>query len=210
MLGDQLVGCGRVGDEQCAAHAEGRGRRRGHPQILADFNAERETTAVKYEVLPDGDALSAEDDRIGCGMTRLEPAALIEFAAVGQMLLRNDAENAPAADGNGAVIQPSADFKRKPDDKRGTNRRGKKHMKRLPAPVKQRRMNQQIAAGIAAQAKLRKNAEVGVLFVGGLQHMRNFPRIIRGGRKVNARHGRHRANHTENSGHLNNSFRERE
>ena len=210
MLGDQLVGCGRVGDEQCAAHAEGRGRRRGHPQILADFHAEREAAAVKHEILPDGDTLSAEDDRIGRGMARLEPAALIEFAAVGQMLLRNDAENAPAADGNGTVIQPSADFKRKPDDKRGTNRRGKKHMKRLPAPVKQRRMNQQIAASIATQTKLRKNAEIGVLFVGGLQHMRNFPRVIHRGREVNARHGGHRANHTENRGHSNNSFRKRE
>ena len=143
-------------------------------------------------------------------MARLKPAAFVEFAAVGQMLLRNDAENAPAADGNGTVIQPSADFKRKPDDERRMHGRGKKHFKRLPASVKQRRMEQQIAAGIAAQTKLRKNAEIGVLFIGGLQHMRNFPRVIHRGREVNARHGGHRANHTENRGHSNNSFRKRE
>ena len=143
-------------------------------------------------------------------MTRLKPAAFVEFAAVGQMLLRNDTENAPAADGNGTVIQPSADFKRKPHDERRMHRRGKKHFKRLPASVKQRRMEQQITAGIAAQTKLRKNAEVGMLFISGLQHMRNLPRVIQRRREVNARHGGHRANHTENRGHSNNSFRKRE
>ena len=56
---------------------------------------------------------------------------LIKFAAVGQMLFRNDAEDAPAADRDCAVIQSSADFKREPDDERGMRRHGEQAFKRL-------------------------------------------------------------------------------
>lgn len=191
------------------AHAEGRGRRRGHPQILADFHAEREAAAVKHEILPDGDTLSAEDDRIGRGMTRLEPAAFVEFAAVGQMLLRNDAEDAPAATATRsytAVRRFQAEARR-----RTPYAQARQEAFQAPACTRQAAADESANRRRYSRTdKLRKNAEVGVLFVGGLQHMRNFPRIIHGGRKVNARHGRHRANHTENSGHLNNSFRKRE
>ena len=79
--------------------------------------------AVKDQVPADGDALAAERHALRRGSPRLKPALFIKLAAVWQMRLGHHAENPPAADRRRAVIQPAADFQRKPDDERRAHRR---------------------------------------------------------------------------------------
>lgn len=161
MLGDQFVGGGRIDDHQRAAHAEFGRRRRGHPQIFAKLDAEGEQPAVENQIPADRDGLPAERHAFRRGMPRLEPALLVEFAAARQMRFRHNAENAPTADGDGAVIQPSADFKRQTDDKRRAHGRLQQRVQRLQTTGKQRRMNQQIGARVACTDKALETRRAG-------------------------------------------------
>lgn len=209
MLGDQFVGGGGIDDHQRAAHAEFGRRRRGHPQIFAKLDAEGEQPAVENQIPADRDGLPAERHAFRRGMPRLEPALLVEFAAARQMRFRHNAENAPTADGDGAVIQPSADFKRQTDDKRRAHGRLQQRVQRLQTTGKQRRMNQQIGARVAAQAKLRKHAEPDVLRICLTQQLDDFADVgLRIG-QMDARHGGHRADHAGNMRHKQNSFRKK-
>ena len=209
VLGDQLVGGGGVDDHQRAAHAQPRGRRRGHPQILAKLDAEGESAAVEDQIPADGDALAAERHALRRGSPRLKPALFIKLAAVWQMRLGHHAENPPAADRRRAVIQPAADFQRKPDDERRANRRMKQRFKRLQTARQQRGMEQQVGAGVAAETELRKNAKLGALLVRLTQQREDFLRVgLRIG-QMDARHGGHRADHAGNMSHKQNSLRKK-
>lgn len=62
MLGHQLVGGGRIEDQLRAAHAQCGGRRRGYPQILADFNAEPAPAYVKEQICSEGNGALRQRD----------------------------------------------------------------------------------------------------------------------------------------------------
>ena len=114
-----------------------------------------------------------------------------------------------AADRRRAVVQPAADFQRKPDDERRANRRVEQRFKRLQTARQQRGMEQQVGAGVATEAELRKNAKLGALLVRLTQQRKDFLRVgLRIG-QMDARHGGHRADHAGNMSHKQNSLRKK-
>ena len=114
-----------------------------------------------------------------------------------------------AADRRRAVVQPAADFQRKPDDERRAHRRAEQRFKRLQTARQQRGMEQQVGAGVAAETELRKNAKLGALLVRLTQQREDFLRVgLRIG-QMDARHGGHRTDHAGNMSHKQNSLRKK-
>ena len=152
VLGDQLVSGGGVGNQQRAAHAKASRGWRGHPEIFADFHAEAECAAVKAQVLAHGHILVEQLDVRRRAVPRLEPAALVKFGVVGQVLLGHDAQNPASGDHSGAVVEPARHLQRQAYDQRRAHGQFQQRLERGKAAVKQCRLKQQVATGVTAQA----------------------------------------------------------
>ena len=151
-----------------AARAEPRRRRAGNPQILAELHAEGVVLhpgAAEQKLRSKRHALAAERERIRPSLQRFRGGKLpqlIEFAVIRQMRLRHHAEQPSCVDDCRAVIEFSAEAKRKPD------RRDRIEVLRRLHDPRQRRLDRaeqavgekQIAARVARQAKLRQRQQI--------------------------------------------------
>ena len=87
-------------------------RRRGdrHPHVFADLGVHDEPGDVcrlEQQVGSERHLVVADADRAVFAVARGIPAALVELAVGGQIRLRHDAEDPPAVDRDGAVVDPS-------------------------------------------------------------------------------------------------------
>ena len=185
-LADHLVGGGEIQNDGRAARAEPRRRRAGNPQILAELHAEGVVLhpgAAEQKLRSKRHALAAERERIRPSLQRFRGGKLpqlIEFAVIRQMRLRHHAEQPSCVDDCRAVIEFSAEAKRKPD------RRDRVEVLRRLHDPRQRRLDRaeqavgekQIAARVACQAKLRQRQQIHARRVRLTHPRQNLLRII--------------------------------
>ena len=174
-LTDNLVRSRRVENHRGTGkrHLGRRGRR--HPQVLADLNAQHHilgtfiTAAVdKPRAQRDQTLTSKLDPHRICGR-RSKPAALVELAIVGQILLGREAQKLARAAHGGAVVDILGNCNGKTDGKDNRQLAGfieDMHQSSL-AGMQQRAIMEQVGRGIAGQVKLgqhqRANAALGSL-----------------------------------------------
>ena len=108
-------------------------RRRRHPHVLADLDAEREARHVpggEEQVRAERRLQAGDPDGLAAkpGAGR-EMALLVELAVVGQVALRHDAQHRAAMDHHGRVVEAVAPAQRRPDDQ---------HRQEVAAAVDQR------------------------------------------------------------------------
>ncbi len=149
--------------------------RYGHPEVLADLDAHEQRcrfqvgllrpSASNRRSIPNGtrwppSSISAGRLRRG----RAEPAALVEFLVIGDVLLGDDAPDRAIADHDSAVEQAVAGGDRRPDDDELLAARGRPgDPQDGPNPgVQQRRLAEQVGAGVAGDAQLREEHDVAV------------------------------------------------
>ena len=154
-------------------HLGRRGRR--HPQVLTDLNAQHQvlgtfiTAAVDKPRTQRNRTLTGKLDPYRICGRRSKPAALVELAIVGQILLGREAQKLARAAHGGAVVDILGSCNGKTDGK--DNRQlmsliEDMHQSSL-AGMQQRAIMEQVGRGIAAQVKLgqhqRANAALGSL-----------------------------------------------
>ena len=200
VLARQLVAGGGIGDEQRARLGEPRAGLLGHPEVLADLHAEGEAAAVKQQLLADGRILAKEEDAARRRMAGGKPAGLVELRVVGQVFLGHEAQPAAGDDG-GAVVQLAVDLQGQADDKRGLGPLVHQRPERVQRGAQQRGLKEQVAAGIAGEAELRKDAELHAVGVGDIQKRGDFLRVFFRVGQVHARRSGHRAHHAGHGRH---------
>ena len=147
--GDGVTGAGRGGD----------------PKILADLDSQpviRHLPAAEQQVGAEGHLLSQQRNHADSGRRGGEPAALVEFAVIGQVGFGDDAEELPAHDDGGAVVQLAARVQRKPHHGgEGKRPAGLQHrLQGGQGALLQGGLQQQIPAGIAAEPQLRQHQQM--------------------------------------------------
>ena len=109
-LADDLVRSRRIEDHRCAGkrHLGRRGRR--HPQVLANLNAKHYVLGTLVTATVDKPrakrhrTLAGKFNPHGIGRCRSKPAALVELAIIGQILLGRQAQQLARAAHGGAVV----------------------------------------------------------------------------------------------------------
>ena len=143
------------------------------PEVLADLDAERATGGFirKQQVGGERRRIVPEINLGGCEPGRGgEPALLVVFTRGGQELLGDKTQHSPCAEDRRAVVEPAMHHQREADD--GVDfqpcGRGGQLEQRLACPGEQERLCEQVAAGVAGEAQLRKERDHGAGFRGGL------------------------------------------
>ena len=174
-LTDNLVRGRRVEDHRRTGkrHLGRRGRR--HPQVLADLNAQHHilgtfiTAAVDKPRTQRNRTLTGKLDPHGICGRRSKPAALVELAIVGQILLGRKTQKLARAAHGGAVVDILGNCNGKTDGK--DNRQLTSLVEDMYQSgltgMQQRAVMEQVGGGIAGQVKLgqhqRANAALGSL-----------------------------------------------
>ena len=174
-LTDNLVRGRRIENHRRTGkrHLGRRGRR--HPQVLTDLNAQHQvlgaliTAAVDKPRTQRNRTLTGKLDPRGICGRRGKPAALVELAIVGQILLGREAQKLTRAAHGGAVVDILGNCNGKTDGKDNrqlTSLIEDMHQSNL-AGMQQRAIMEQVGRGIAGQIKLgqyqRANAALGSL-----------------------------------------------
>ena len=174
-LADNLVRGRRVENHRRTGkrHLGRRGRR--HPQVLANLNAQHQvlgaliTAAVDKPRTQRNRTLTGKLDPHGIRRRRSKPAALVELAIVGQILLGRKAQKlARAAHGDAVVdILGNRNGKTDGEDNRQLASFIENMCQSSLAGMQQRAIMEQVGRGIAAQVELgqhqRANAALGSL-----------------------------------------------
>ena len=161
-LTDNLVRSRRVENHRGTGkrHLGRRGRR--HPQVLADLNAQHHilgtliTAAVDKPRTHRNRTLTGKLDPYRICGRRSKPAALVELAIVGQILLGREAQKLARAAHGGAVVDILGNRNGKTDGK--DNRQLASFIENMCqcslAGMQQRAIMEQVGRGIAAQVEL--------------------------------------------------------
>ena len=174
-LADNLVGSRRIENHRCAGKCHLGRRRRWHPQVLANLNAKHYVLGTLVTATVDKPrakrhrTLAGKFNPNGIGRCRSKPAALIELAIIGQILLGRQAQQLARAAHGGAVVDVLGHRNGKTDrkdDRQLASLIEDAHKRRL-AGMQQRAVMEQVRRGIAGQVKLgqhkRTNAALGSL-----------------------------------------------
>ena len=182
-LTDNLVRSRRVENHRRTGKRHLGRRRRRHPQVLADLNAQHQVLGALITATVDKPR--AQRDRTltgkfkpnGIGRCRSKPTALIELAIVGQILLGREAQKLARAAHGGAVVDILGNRNGKTngkDNRQLTSLVEDMHQSSL-AGMQQCAVMEQIGRGIAGQVKLgqhqRANATLGSLTHGSQRHL---------------------------------------
>ena len=173
-LADYFVAGGGVQEHRRPTLGHAAGGRLRDPEVLADLHAHGELRRIRARIdpfTPEQGLLPTEcdrDRRVRCGR---KMARLIEFAVVWNMAFGREAQQLSPAEYGGHIV------------KRRAKRGGKAHngqkmvrsaflyelLKRAFRRLQQRRIVEEIAAGIACQAELREHNGADALLVGSAQ-----------------------------------------
>ena len=175
-LADGLVAGRKVGDDRGPGQrVEGGGRQRT-PQVLAQLYAQHKTghgPAAEQQRSAKGHLLAAHGDRFHLGAAGGKLALLVEFAVVGQVGLGHKAQQLPAAQHGGAVVQLAVYQQRQAHQHDGVQRPGavQHGLQGIQRTGLQRVLQEQIAAGVAGEAEFREHGQLdpvrgGCLHVG--------------------------------------------
>ena len=126
-----------------------------------------------------------------CKWCGVELPLFVKLAVVGQVGLGHKAQQLPAAQHGGAVVQLAVHQQRQANQHYGVQCAGlrKQPLQRIQCALLQGALQKQVAAGVAGKAKLRENRQLYPLLRGSLQLCQNLLRIIgavchpQGGRK---------------------------
>ena len=183
-----FIACGKIENHLCAAQRKRAARGDGCPKILAQLNSEGYIAKAEQKIRAKGhrarlvcldpELPRAQSIRLQPGGRR-EPAMLIKFRISRQKGLRHNAKHLTAAKHRRAAVKRAAHRKGQPDQNRRGKLRRLRKQKREPLlhALQQRLLKKQIAAGISAQGKLRKNDDLRALFVRFFCHIQNLRRI---------------------------------
>ena len=173
VLADQLVRGGEVGDDGRARGGMAQRRRRGHPQILADLDGEREGGDFvhgKELLCAEQHVKAAERHRDVLSEGGREMAALVEFAVVGDVAFRHEAEQPAVRDHGGAVVEAVAVDNGQADERqhmqaaRGFDHAGKRRF----GVGEQLGLEEQVGAGVAGEKQLGQDEQLCARRVGAV------------------------------------------
>ncbi len=167
-LANELVRSAQVKDDVRPAQREARrGRIRG-PHVLADLDAEdHPLSEVEDEVVAERDVAAGEDNaRVRRLESAREPARLVELMRAREVGLRNDAQKRSAADKRRTVEDAPVETDRQSHGES----QSREALRRLHE-VRQRRFRvrqegrpvEEVRAGVAREAQLRENDDIGAL-----------------------------------------------
>ena len=170
------------------------GGRQGAPQIFADLHTQHKAghlAAAEQQRRAKKHLLPADSHRLHLGAAGGELPFFVELAVVGQVGLGHDAQQLPAAQHGGAVVQLAVYQQRQAHQRHGIQRAGlrKQPFQRIQCALLQSALQKQIAAGVAGKAKLREYCQLYPTLRGSLQLLQNLLRVIgavchpQGGRK---------------------------
>ena len=161
-LTDNLVRGRRVENHRRAGKRHLGRRRRRHPQVLTDLNAQHQvlgsliTAAVDKPRAQRDRTLTGKFNPHGIRRRRSKPTALIELAIVGQILLGREAQKLARAAHGGAVVDILGNRNGKTDGKDNRQLAGfiENMCQCSLASMQQCAVMEQIGRGIASQIKL--------------------------------------------------------
>ena len=193
-LAHGLVAGRKVCNDGSARQRVEGGRRQRAPQVLAQLHAQHKAghlAAAEQKRGAKGHLLPADGHRLHLRAAGGELPFFVKLAVVGQVGLGHDAQQLPAAQHGGAVVQFAVHQKRQAHQRHGIQRAGlrKQPFQRIQCTLLQRALQKQIAAGVAGKAELRKYRQLYPALCGRLQLRQNLLRVIgavchpQGGRK---------------------------
>ena len=172
-LADNLVRSRRIEDHRRTGKRHLGRRRRRHPQVLTDLNAQHQVLGALITATVDKSrtqrdrTLTGKFNPHGIRRRRSKPTALIELAIVGQILLGRKTQKLARAAHSGAVVDILGNCNGKTDGKDNRQLAGfiENMCQSSLTGMQQRAIMEQIGRGIAAQIKLgqhqRTNAALG-------------------------------------------------
>ena len=203
VLEEIIVAGGEVQDQLRAGHGGLRAGGNGNPQVLAELDGgERLSDAEELARAEQDLVLAGEADaRTGGGEHPRggEPARLVEFVVAGEVGLGDDAENAPGAQGDGAVEEPSGVAHGDADDEHRLQLgAGGDDLRHGGFRVgEQALLAEQVGAGVAGHAEFREDDDGGTLRFQVPAKLEDFPGVRRRVGHVHARHGRRYTNESK-------------
>ena len=140
----------------------GNGGRRGDPKILAEFRGDRKIRvlfASQDDLVAKRDLFPVKDDRPVFAFVRLEISLFVKFRVVGQVAFGNERKHFSAVDDGGAVVQYAVRLVRDADKNKdiAVLCALRDRFQSRDAPVEEYVLPEQIAAGVAADAKFGKD-----------------------------------------------------
>lgn len=152
-----------VEDHLGAVEREVRRRRNGGPEVLADFDAEsvplipNVRSAPKSALCSATEIVSSEMPAPGC-----EPAVFVELRVVGDVGLGNYAQYAALRENDGAVVERRAVAQggAGDDDQRQFARGFYQPRKGFVGRIEQRRLQQQVGAGVGRDGQFGKRDDL--------------------------------------------------
>ena len=107
-LADGLVAGRQVGDDRSTGQRMEGGGRQSAPEVFADLHTQHEAghlAAAEEQRGAEGNLLPADCHGLHLGAARGELALFVELAVVGEVGLGHEAQQTPAAEDGGAVVQ---------------------------------------------------------------------------------------------------------
>ena len=148
-------------------------RRRGHPQILADFDREgkvRNLVHGKELLCAEQHIKAAERHRHIFGKGGRKVAALVKFAVVGDVALRHEAKQSAVRDDGGAVVEPVAVGDGQTDERQHMHaaRGFDDKRERCHSVGEQLGLEEQVGAGVAGEKQLGQHKQLCARRVGAV------------------------------------------
>ena len=183
ILPHRLIGSRQVHQHRSSRQRMSRPRRQRRPQILAQLTAHRQAAHrihCKQDVGSNGNLFSMKKIDLRLLIARHEMSGLIKLRIRGDIPLGNKSQHFAVLQHRRHIVELVADLQRQSHEYQRviTRRCIRHHFQRFPCPGKQKLLQEQIAAGVARNAKFRKYDDPGPFCIRFLKSFTNFARII--------------------------------
>ena len=182
VLADQLVAGRQVEDEVGAQQGQLGAGRDGHPQVLADLDADAGLAGLEDQVAVQRHLAPADrDHRLLQARGRREPALLLELLVGGQVALGHHPEDLALLEGDGGVDQLAAGHQRAADDDQRVEAGGAAHQldERPLGLAQQDLVREEVHAGIGRHRQLGEGDDLYPSLVGLAGHLLDLLGIVK-------------------------------